>query len=294
MVARLQQGITLGLLISAAAWWCFFWPRYPVAAFIGALAILLGFAVILAVEFVLLALVGGTDAAPRASAAQLLRAWRGEVCAMPSAFFWRQPFRSHAEPDFLPPKPSGRGVVLVHGLFCNRGFWNPWMRQLRAQNRAFVAVNLEPAWGSLDAHTETVERAVRQVSAVTGQAPILIAHSMGGLVVRAWLAATRSHGRVHRVVTIGSPHGGTWMARLSRTVHGRQMGLHSAWLGQLQASESAEGYGQFLCWYSNADNMVFPPSTGSLPGADNRFVPTTAHIALGFHSQVMQVSLALA
>ena len=41
------------------------------------------------------------------------------------------------------------------------------------------------------------------------------------------------------------------------------------------------------------DNMVFPPSTASLPGADNRFVPNTAHVALGFHPQVMAQSLAL-
>ncbi len=293
MVARLQQCITLGLLIAAAAWSAFFWRMHPVVAISGALVILFGFALILALEFVLLALRHGEDPTPRASATQLIAAWWAEACLMPRVFFWRQPFRADAESDFLPPRSAGRGVVLVHGLFCNRGFWTPWMQQLRELNHAFVAVNLEPAWGSLDVHADALEQAVRQVAASTGQPPVLICHSMGGLVARAWLASAGGAARVHRVVTIGSPHGGAWLARLSPTVHGRQMGLTSEWLQDLQALESARDHGRFVCWYSNADNIVFPPSTASLPSADNRFVPNTAHVALGFHPHVMAQSMAL-
>ena len=62
----------------------------------------------------LLARVRGSDPAPRASFAQLLRAWWGEVLSAPLVFCWRQPFRSHAEPDHLPAAAQGRlGVVLV-------------------------------------------------------------------------------------------------------------------------------------------------------------------------------------
>ncbi|APW39771.1 permease [Rhodoferax koreense] len=293
MLARLQQLIVFGLLALAAGWLWLFLPAHPFVAWAGALLILLGYAVVLGIEFILLARGHGADVTPRASRGQLWRAWWGEVRAMPRVFFWRQPFWSNAVADFLPAQAKGRGVVLVHGLFCNRGFWTPWMHALRAQNRAFVAVNLEPAWGSLDAHAGVLEDAVRRVTAATGMAPTLIGHSMGGLVVRAWMASAQAPARVHRVISIASPHAGTWMARFSPTVHGRQMGLRSEWLGALQAREAAAGYARFVCWYSNADNMVFPPATGSLPGADNRFVIGTAHVALAFHPRVMQESLAL-
>ncbi|MDB5892583.1 MAG: permease, partial [Rhodoferax sp.] len=152
MLARLQQCIVFGLLTTAAVWSWAFWPDHPWTATIGALAILMGFALILAFEFALLSRAHGVDPAPRATAPQLLRAWWGEACTTPRVFFWHQPFRAAAEPDCLTASSDAPGLVLVHGLFCNRGFWNPWMRTLRAQRRAFIAVNLSPPWGSLDAH----------------------------------------------------------------------------------------------------------------------------------------------
>ena len=49
----------------------------------------------------------------------------------------------------------------------------------------------------------------------------------------------------------------------------------------------------FTCWYSNCDNIVFPASTATLPGADNRLVRGVAHVDLAFHAAVMDDSLAL-
>jgi pimeloyl-ACP methyl ester carboxylesterase len=308
MLARLQQLMTLGLLLWAAGWLWLFWPVDRLVALGGAVAILLSYTLILGAEFVLLARAHGADPAPRATRMALWRAWWCEVRVTPRVFFWRQPFRSSAEPDHLPangPRTAQDcrpGLVLVHGLFCNRGFWNPWMRLLRTQGRAFIAVNLEPAWGDLDAHDATLANAVARLAEATGQAPLLVGHSMGGLVARRWVAE-RPAAQVAGVVTIGTPHGGTWMARLSRTVHGEQMGLRSAWLRRLEAleargahlaDEGASGPPPFVCWYSNADNIVFPPSTACLHGADNRFVPVTAHVALAFHPRVMAETFALA
>jgi hypothetical protein len=70
------------------------------------------------------------------------------------------------------------------------------------------------------------------------------------------------------------------------------MRMRSDWLRQLRAGGEEKRNGKFTCWYSNCDNIAFPASTGSLPGADNRFVPGVAHVDLGFRGEVMADSLA--
>ena len=73
----------------------------------------------------------------------------GESLTAHEVFGWRQPFRARRARHAARCAQRGRrGVVLVHGFVCNRGFWNPWMPRLRAAGVPFVAVNLEPVFGS--------------------------------------------------------------------------------------------------------------------------------------------------
>jgi triacylglycerol esterase/lipase EstA (alpha/beta hydrolase family) len=57
---------------------------------------------------------------------------------------------------------------------------------------------------------------VRRVTQATGLPPVIVAHSMGGLATRAWLRAFSADARVHRVITLGTPHGGTWLGAGAR------------------------------------------------------------------------------
>ena len=288
MLARCQQLITLTLLAAALGWAAgLACVGHPLWGALGALLVLLGHALFLGVEFALLASVQRSCPTHRASARQLGRAWWGEAATAPRVFFWRQPFRSNAEPDHLPAQPGRqRGVVLVHGFFCNRGFWTPWLRRLRDGHVPFVAVNLEPLFGSIDHYAAAIDAAVQRLEAATGQAPVLVGHSMGGLAIRAWLSAFDADARAHRIVTIGSPHHGTWLARWSRTTNGKQMRLHSEWLQRLQAREPAGRHARFTCFYGHCDNIVFPVMTATLGGADNRHVPGTAHVDMAFQDAV--------
>jgi pimeloyl-ACP methyl ester carboxylesterase len=291
-LARLQQCTTLGLLLLALAWFAWHVREAPLRAVVGAVLIFFGYSVVLAVEFVLLRGVVRSDTAPVPTAGELLTAWWAETRMAARVFCWRQPFRWRAQPDFLGPGVHGkRGVVFIHGFVCNRGFWTPWLERLRAQGHAFCAVNLEPVFGSIDDYAGIVEAAVRRVSEATGLAPVLVCHSMGGLAARAWLRHADAT-RVYKVVTIGSPHHGTWLARFSQMPNGRQMRHHGQWLRQLERDEAGRPRPPFLCWYSNCDNIVFPPTTATLAGADNRLVRGAAHVDLGFRPEVMDVSLA--
>jgi triacylglycerol esterase/lipase EstA (alpha/beta hydrolase family) len=288
MLARLQQLTTLGVSSAALAWalWCLQQGR-TVLAVLGALLVVFCYAPVMALEYVLVHLTHRNDPAPRATIGQMLRAWWGEVMTAPRVFYWRQPFRSQAIPDFLPREAAGRrGVVLVHGFVCNRGLWNPWMRRLQSAGVPFVAVDLEPVFGSIDAYVSIIDEGVRRLETATGMPPLMVAHSMGGLAARAWLAAAGSDQRVERVVTIGSPHHGTWLGRFGRTPNTRQMARGGTGLAALAARETPGRYHRFTCFYSHCDNIVFPPSTATLPGADNRHIEGWSHVHLAFHPAV--------
>jgi pimeloyl-ACP methyl ester carboxylesterase len=294
-LARLQQATTLFVLLCATAWLAWHWQGSPLRAVVGFVAIAMIHSAFLAVEFVALRFVNRHDAAPQPTWSELGRAWLHETVMALRVFCWRQPFRWREVPDQLRPAPSQparRGVVFIHGFVCNRGFWTPWLKELRARGHPFVAVNLEPVFGSIDEYVPIVDDAVRRITEATGVAPVLVCHSMGGLAARAWLRAMSADARVHHVITIGSPHHGTWIARFSQLTNGRQMRLQSEWLQRLEQAVDPRRNALFTCWYSNCDNIAFPASTGSLPGADNRLVRGAAHVDLGFHREVMAESLA--
>ncbi|WP_310568216.1 alpha/beta fold hydrolase [Hydrogenophaga sp.] len=294
-LARLQQGMALSSLVCAGLWLRWWWRDAPTLAVVGAAAIVMGYALVLALQFALMARVNRQDTVPPLRPGELLRAWWAEVRVAPRVFSWRQPFRWHALPDAdVPPAPGRVAVVLVHGFVCNRGLWLPWMRALRQRGLPYTSVNLEPVFGSIDGYVPLIDDAVRRAQALTGRPPLLVCHSMGGLAARAWLAATPGAAdRVCGVVTIGTPHQGTWLAHLSHTANGRQMRIDGAWLQALRAREAGRARPPFVCWYSNADNIVFPATTATLAGADNRLLPGVPHVAMAFHPRVMGESLAM-
>lgn len=301
MLARLQQITTLGALLLAAGWaWFHLQAGRPALAWAGAMLILGAYALILGLEMFLLRWSHGQDPAPRASAMTLLCAWWGEVLAAPVVFCWRQPFRSQRWPNHLPavnsadtvnaaasrPHAAGaRGVLLVHGFVCNRGAWNPWLQRLTRQGTPFVALNLEPVFGSIDDYVQQIEAGVQLLESCTGCAPVIVAHSMGGLAVRHWWAEHGDDSRVHHALTLATPHSGTWLARFAMSRNSRQMDLLSGWLQMLQQREPASRRARFTCFYSHCDNVVFPPSTATLAGADNRHLPGVAHVHMLEHPE---------
>lgn len=291
--------MTLWIVACALGWLWAWWSFSRALAVGGALAISLGHAWVLGLEFLILSQLRQGDATPHASGLRMLRAWWNETIDGIVVFAWRQPWRWRAVPDHLTGADlQGRhGIVFVHGFVCNRGFWTPWLRRAKADARAFVAVNLEPVFTGIDDYVPLVEAAVAQVREATGLPPVLVCHSMGGLVARAWLRARHvsedDTEAVAHVVTIGSPHAGTWLARWSHLPNGRQMRPHSDWLRALQQAWSPAMGHRFTCWYADCDNIVMPPSAATLPGADNRLVHGAAHVDLAFRPEVMHGTLGL-
>lgn len=81
-------------------------------------------------------------------------------------------------------------VLLVHGYFSNRGiFWQLRKRLLAAAIGPVYTVNLEPLLGGIDSMVPVLGRRIEQVcKQANASQVIIVAHSMGGLVTRRYMA----------------------------------------------------------------------------------------------------------
>ncbi len=303
-VAVLQRSILCCTFLAVLTWatlWSFGWPLpHPGWALTSAVGPPL---LLLTAQFAALACVDrpGGRSNGRARLRHLLPVMVKEVATAARVFCWRQPFRWAQYPDYAPESDSQRiGVVLIHGYLCNRGLWTPWLQRLHGLGTPHVALNLEPIFGSIDDYAPIIDRAVEDLRALTGRAPVIVAHSMGGLAVRAWLrwrltksavAETgTSRGSMNQapasyVITLGTPHHGTWLARLGTTRNAREMRQHSRWLAALQRDEAsiAASLPPIISFYGDSDNIVFPVTSAALECAENHRLRRCAHLMLVEH-----------
>lgn len=294
--AWIQRLLTLGIAalgLVLAYQWHHVHPAIPALV---ALILLVCVGLFEVVQFIFLFLCNRHDPSPRANLKQYALAYWSELTISLKVFGIWQPFLHRAVHDNLHVDVQQRcGIILVHGFFCNRAFWNGWMRQLQREGRVFMAVDLEPAFGSIDAYGSALEQAAKRIVQLTGKPAVLVGHSMGGLAIRAWLSQRNSNANglttaslAKQVITLGTPHHGTWFGKLSHAVNGRQMAQFSDWLTKLKHAESAQTHVKCTCYYSNCDNIVFPVSSATLPWADNRMVTALGHVAMVYDKQVQK------
>ena len=301
MIARILKWLMLLQLLAVlgVAWLAM--QAWGVASPI--VALLLAVAMLLAVRALVVArnfwqsrrFGGAVPPEYRLGAGAAVRLFLGELRATLWTSSWGMlRVRLHA-PNAAKP-PQGLPVLLVHGYVCNRGYWTALSAQLAQAGIVHDAVDLEPIGADIEAFVPQVEAAIARLCARTGSdCVIIVAHSMGGRVARAWL---RRHGaaRVAKIITIGTPHQGTALANLAAGVNARQMsridGAPSAWLAQLAASETPATRALITSIYSHHDNIVAPQSSALLPGARQLAFGGIGHVALASDARVLSLVLA--
>ena len=296
MLARWLRILTLMELIGAGALAWLLADRgagVPASLAIGLAAPFLVHGAIIALDFGLAAWAGSPTPpplrlGPGGALAVFLREWRDSV----TAFQFTQPWLA---PRHLAGEDSTGGanrmpVLLIHGFFCNRQLWRPLARRLAARGHPLGAVDLEPVLGSIDDYVPAIERAVTELLVRTGAPAVaLIGHSMGGLAARAYL---RRHGsaRISALVTIGTPHRGTFHARLGHGRNARQMRPDSDWLATLAADEAAAGaqaLPRTTVILSHHDNIVAPQAGQTLPqAAKTHELGGIGHLSLAYDRAV--------
>ena len=191
----------------------------------------------------------------------------------------------------LVPGARGLPVLLIHGYACNSGYWLPMSKLLREAGISHYGIDLEPPGASIDDYVPQVQAAVARLRRETGSRQvIMVGHSMGGLVARAYL---RQHGgaQLARVITLGTPHHGTALAHFGPGSNAAQMRRGSAWLAGLAASEANTQRTLISSIYSVHDNIIAPQDSSALPGARNLVFGAIGHVALGRHPDIMRCTL---
>jgi triacylglycerol esterase/lipase EstA (alpha/beta hydrolase family) len=232
--------------------------------------------------------------APRQPAARLglaatFRLMFDEICSTFGAFFYLHPVAELFNRD-PPTGAAGVPVLFVHGFLSNAGFWHPIRKHLSraGQNNSF-AVTLGPPLASLDDLAARLSEHVGRIHARAGRPLVLVAHSMGGLVARAYLERPNAHEKVRRLVTLGSPHHGTGAASFMVGTNIRQMRPGSAWLRQYRERMAAGHPVPVLSVYSYHDNIVMPQDSSVLPHARNTALPGLGHMAMAYDGRIREL-----
>lgn len=179
--------------------------------------------------------------------------------------------------------PGDKPILLVHGYGCSRGVWWLLRRRLEAAGHSVATVSLAPPYTSMGKLVPLLNRRIEEVCADTGSQQVtLIAHSMGGLICRSYLAR---HGieRVDRLFTLATPHAGSLLSKIGFGQNSREMTPGSLWLRDM-ATEAIKIPAVSL---RNAyDNYVMPQDNQRLPGARDVELPAVGHIAMLYDKRV--------
>ncbi len=183
-----------------------------------------------------------------------------------------------------PPPPRTRDlrgrrpILLVPGYTQMRSnFWLLGARLWAEGLGPLYALNLKPWDASVLEHAARLSALIDEIMHATGAHQVdVVAHSMGGLVVRA-AEAGRATPRVRRLVTIGTPHRGTRVAELTTTPGGMDLRIGSDLIAALPPAAP----GTIVAISSTHDNVVVPPENARIgEGGRDLVMEDVGHLAM--------------
>ncbi len=157
-------------------------------------------------------------------------AWLATHIAMYPLGLAEEKVRKEAERhnlDGLPPvqrglfigdvEAAGTPIILVHGVIDNRSVFTLLRRALH--KRGFgrvVTLNYPRFIRDMRSVAQQLAELVEEVTRETGYERVhIVGHSMGGLIGRYYVQRMNGDQRVHTLVTLGTPHGGSVPALLA-------------------------------------------------------------------------------
>ena len=170
-------------------------------------------------------------------------------------YFWWQ-----AKPRTLfmrEPVVRDKHVILVHGFFCNDGFWFQLAPKLLSDGYSVTGVEMSSVFSSIDQFTVLLEQEIGRCLAENSMAEItVVSFSMGGLAARNLPSDVQQ--KIH-LITLYTPHGGTKLASiisLFGAKNGKQMSAGSFWTYSCNSQPS--NFIDAVGIWSEHDTIVVP------------------------------------
>lgn len=191
-----------------------------------------------------------------------------------------------------PRRADLRTVLFVHGLAgTGAGFWpmRLWLRAYGMRRQLaydYPTVGVRRRTGTVEAMAIALQREVD--ARVRGGRIDVVAHSMGGLVARAWLQLLGGHRRVDRFVTLATPHGGTEAAAWLPTAVGVQLRPGSALLRRLDDTP-IPGRVQTTSILAGGDTVVRPVASAGAPWGTHVEIADVGHTSMLMSPRVFAV-----
>lgn len=222
-------------------------------------------------------LLGDWPAAVRGSPLRMLRTLALEVLWMTRFYLIEQPWRAAPmQLNSADPRPP---LLLVHGFLCNGAVWNPLAKRLGRQGRSFISVCLEPSYRDFEKQLADLDLAVLAWLAHTGRPQLtLIGHSMGGLLVRAYVE--RHPQRCAAVICVAAPHHGTFLGDWFHGLEGGPPSPRCQWLQRFNRRSGEHIAIPALNLWSADDAIVLPASSARLAATPERAEHGYGHMAL--------------
>lgn len=168
-----------------------------------------------------------------------------------------------------PGKRDGHSpLIFVHGLGGNRGNFllMSWYLRFSGRKRSYK-IHFDHGQ-SLEQMSLALARFVRDVKKTTGEKKVeIVAHSLGGIVA---LMAVRDHrlaSSVKTLITLGSPHGGTYAARYANTDAIRELRPDSELIKRLNKKRWPKEVRGVTFWSRN-DVFILPPESAAVDGTE--------------------------
>jgi pimeloyl-ACP methyl ester carboxylesterase len=186
---------------------------------------------------------------------------------------------------------AGTPIVLVHGLVDNRSIFTLLRRALR--RRGFgrvITLNYSPLTQDIRGAAARLAALVEKTCDETGYERVhVIGHSLGGIVARYYVQRMGGDRRVHTLCTLGSPHAGTYAARLWPGGVVRQLRPGSELMQEL-AAPAPGCRTRFVAFWSDLDQLIVPQRAAALDHPDlaarNVALRGIGHMSLPISGQV--------
>jgi pimeloyl-ACP methyl ester carboxylesterase len=188
---------------------------------------------------------------------------------------------------------DGTPILLVHGMVGNGSIFTVLRRALRRRGFGPVhTVNYSPFTRDIREAARVLGRHVETLCAQTGYERVhVIAHSLGGVIARYYAQRLGGDARVHTLVTLGTPHRGTYAAHLLPVRLARQLRPGSDVLAELAAPVYLCRT-RFVAVWSDLDQLIYPKEHAQLDHPDlatrNVLLPGIGHMSLPIDRRVVR------